>query len=110
MKDFQYYPGLFGLISLLQSSYSPVSDFPLVLNALLLLKIGFYRGIGPDELKLNEAKPIHQPGPHQLLCRVEAVCLCFSDLKLLKQFDSHARKAEIVSGIDRKILDETVSR
>jgi NADPH:quinone reductase-like Zn-dependent oxidoreductase len=40
---------------------------------------------------LNIAKPVIPPGPHQILCRVEAVGLCFSDLKLLKQFSSHAR-------------------
>ena len=61
---------------------------------------------GPDELTLNRHKPVPAPGPYQILCKVEAVGLCFSDLKLLKQFADHARKADILSGIDRKILDE----
>jgi len=61
---------------------------------------------GPDELTLNREKPVPAPGPYQILCQVEAVGLCFSDLKLLKQFADHARKTDILSGIDRKILDE----
>jgi threonine dehydrogenase-like Zn-dependent dehydrogenase len=65
--------------------------------------------IGPDELILNKSKEIHQPGPHQILCRVEACGLCFSDLKLLKQFSSHVRKGPITSGIDPKTLQEIPS-
>ncbi|MHC4465955.1 MAG: alcohol dehydrogenase catalytic domain-containing protein [Planctomycetota bacterium] len=65
--------------------------------------------IGPDELVLNKSKEIHQPGPHQILCRVEACGLCFSDLKLLKQFSSHVRKGPISSGIDPNILQEIPS-
>ncbi len=64
---------------------------------------------GPDELTLNTEKPVHSPGPYQILGKVEAVGLCFSDLKLLKQFAGHARKADILSGINRKILDEIPS-
>lgn len=64
---------------------------------------------GPDQLKLNTVKPISTPGPHQVLCQVEAVGLCFSDLKLLKQFDQHVRKSEVISGIDRNILKEVPS-
>lgn len=64
---------------------------------------------GPDQLILNAAKPVHLPGPHQILCLIEAVGLCFSDLKLLKQFSDHARKTPIKSGIDPDILDEIPS-
>lgn len=60
--------------------------------------------IGPGELKLNTSKPVPTPGPHEILVRVEAVGLCFSDLKLLKQFDQHVRKAEIVGGIEPDVL------
>jgi len=60
--------------------------------------------VGPDELVLNKSKEVFRPGPHQILCKVEAVGLCFSDLKLLKQFSSHVRKSEIVSGIDPEIV------
>ncbi len=65
--------------------------------------------VGPDELVLNKSKKVFRPGRHQILCRVEAVGLCFSDLKLLKQFSSHVRKSEIVSGIDPEILKEIPS-
>lgn len=65
--------------------------------------------VGPDELILNKTKEVPRPGRHQLLCRVEAVGLCFSDLKLLKQFSSHVRKSEVVSGVDLNILKEIPS-
>ncbi len=65
--------------------------------------------IGPDELVLNKSKKVVRPGQHQILCRVETVGLCFSDLKLLKQFSSHARKSKIISGIDTDILEEIPS-
>ena len=65
--------------------------------------------VGPDELTLNKNKEVFRPGRHQILCRVEAVGLCFSDLKLLKQFSSHVRKSEIVSGIDAEVLKEIPS-
>ena len=64
---------------------------------------------GPGRLVLNTEKPVTPPGPHQILCRVEAVGLCFSDLKLLKQFNTHARKTPILSGIDKQVLDEIPS-
>jgi threonine dehydrogenase-like Zn-dependent dehydrogenase len=62
--------------------------------------------VGPDQLELNESKPVFSPGPHQVLGRVEVVGLCFSDLKLLKQFSGHARKSPVVSGVDLKALTE----
>ena len=65
--------------------------------------------VGPDELVLNKSKKLFAPGRHQILCRVEAVGLCFSDLKLLKQFSSHVRKSRIVSGIDPNVLKEIPS-
>ena len=65
--------------------------------------------VGPDELVLNKSKEVFRPGRHQVLCRVEVIGLCFSDLKLLKQFSSHVRKSEIVSGIDSGVLEEIPS-
>jgi L-sorbose 1-phosphate reductase len=62
--------------------------------------------VGPDQLVLNPAKPVVAPGPHQVLARVEVVGLCFSDLKLLKQFSGHVRKSEIAAGLDRSALCE----
>lgn len=65
--------------------------------------------VGPGELQLNEKKAVHKPGPHQMLARVEAVGLCFSDLKLLGQFSEHARKGPIISGLANEILDSIPS-
>jgi L-sorbose 1-phosphate reductase len=60
--------------------------------------------VGPADLRLNPAKPVHRPGPHEILIRIEAVGLCFSDLKLLQQFSAHPRKAEIVGGLPPEVL------
>jgi threonine dehydrogenase-like Zn-dependent dehydrogenase len=65
--------------------------------------------VGPGELKLTETKEVPVPGPHQVVARVEAVGLCFSDLKLLKQFSQHARKGEILEGLPREVLNEIPS-
>lgn len=65
--------------------------------------------VGPDELVLNRSKTVHRPGLQQIVARVEAVGLCFSDLKLLKQFSAHPRKGEIISGIAPEVLDEIPS-
>jgi threonine dehydrogenase-like Zn-dependent dehydrogenase len=65
--------------------------------------------VGQHALRLNDKKPVVPPGPYQVLCRVEAVGLCFSDLKLLQQFSRHARKGEIVSGIEPAVLKELPS-
>ncbi len=54
---------------------------------------------GPDELVHNRAKAVHIPGPTQLLLRVEAVGICFSDTKLLHAFTGHLRKAEVTAGL-----------
>src|SRR5512137_2745222 len=62
--------------------------------------------VGPDQLRLNEAKPVFAPGPYQVLGRVEVVGLCFSDLKLLKQFSGHARKSPVAGGINPQALEE----
>jgi len=65
--------------------------------------------VGPSELRLNESKPVVMPGPYQVLAKVESCGLCFSDLKLLKQFSGHPRKGEISSGLDKAILKEIPS-
>ncbi|HYA45699.1 MAG TPA: alcohol dehydrogenase catalytic domain-containing protein [Acidimicrobiales bacterium] len=61
--------------------------------------------IGPEQLVLNERKGVPVPGPYELLVKVEAVGLCFSDVKLAKQFSGHPRKDDIISGIGREVLD-----
>ena len=65
--------------------------------------------VGPDKLVLNKSKAVSKPGRHQILCRIEAVGLCFSDLKLLKQFSGHVRKSKVVSGIEPEVLEEIPS-
>lgn len=65
--------------------------------------------VAAGELKLNTSKPVMKPGPHEILVKVEAVGLCFSDLKLLKQFDNHVRKTEVVGGIDPEALKDIQS-
>lgn len=65
--------------------------------------------VGPDTMAFASAKPVARPGAHQVLARVEAVGLCFSDLKLLKQFSGHARKSEVVSGIAPDALSGNAS-
>jgi threonine dehydrogenase-like Zn-dependent dehydrogenase len=65
--------------------------------------------VGPGELRHNRSKKVLLPGPRQVLAKVEAVGLCFSDLKLLKQFSEHARKGEVLQGIEREVLNEIPS-
>jgi threonine dehydrogenase-like Zn-dependent dehydrogenase len=62
--------------------------------------------VGPSQLRLNTAKEVPSPGPHQILAKVECVGLCFSDLKLLKQFDQHPRKSVVVKGLPPGALEE----
>ena len=64
---------------------------------------------GPGEVRHNRAKAVHAPGPTQLLLRVEAVGICFSDTKLLHAFTKHLRKAEVTGGIDAAALAEIPS-
>ena len=64
---------------------------------------------GPDELVLNKRKEVFRPGRRQVVGKVEAVGLCFSDLKLLKQFSRHVRKGEVVSGLSARALAEIPS-
>ena len=65
--------------------------------------------VGKDQLQLNRAKPVPEPGACEILLKVEAVGLCFSDLKLLKQFDEHGRKSEVVKGLPADILRDVQS-
>jgi L-sorbose 1-phosphate reductase len=65
--------------------------------------------VGPSQLKLNTEKPVPAPGPHQILAKVECVGLCFSDLKLLKQFHEHPRKSEVVRGLEKTVLEQLPS-
>ncbi len=65
--------------------------------------------VGPSQLRLNTSKQIFKPGPHQILAKIECVGLCFSDLKLLKQFHQHPRKMDILRGISPDVLAQIPS-
>lgn len=65
--------------------------------------------VGPAELTLNRHKAVVRPGPREVLVRIEAVGLCFSDLKLLNQFTAHPRKSEVLAGVDPEALREMAS-
>ncbi|HMT87006.1 MAG TPA: alcohol dehydrogenase catalytic domain-containing protein [Arachnia sp.] len=65
--------------------------------------------VGKDEVRINPAKPMYEVGPHQLLLKTEAVGICFSDTKLLHQFDSHARKSDVLAGLTPEQLAEIPS-
>ena len=65
--------------------------------------------VGPGRLLLNREKDVPKPGPRQIVVKVEAVGLCFSDLKLWNQFSAHPRKRKIVSGIAQEVLQEIPS-
>jgi threonine dehydrogenase-like Zn-dependent dehydrogenase len=65
--------------------------------------------VAPGELFHNRTKPVLTPGPTQLVLRVEAVGICFSDTKLLHAFTAHLRKAEVTSGVDPSVLAEIPS-
>lgn len=61
---------------------------------------------GADQFRLVSDKPVDPISDHQLLLKVEACGICFSDTKLLHQFDKHPRKSQVVSGIDPAALAE----
>jgi threonine dehydrogenase-like Zn-dependent dehydrogenase len=73
-----------------------MTDIPQTARAVQLLE--------PDAMAFNPAKTVPDPGRGQLLAKVEAVSLCFSDLKLLKQFSTHARKSAVVDGLGAEAL------
>ncbi len=62
--------------------------------------------VGPDQLTLNTSKPVHRPGPRQILGKVECVGLCQSDMKLLHQFNGHARKTPVLAHLGESVLKE----
>jgi threonine dehydrogenase-like Zn-dependent dehydrogenase len=57
----------------------------------------------------NREKAVPMPGPHQVLVRMEACGICFSDTKLLHAFRSHPRKSVVLSGLDADVLAEIPS-
>jgi L-sorbose 1-phosphate reductase len=65
--------------------------------------------VGPGEILHNRAKPVPVPGPRQILVKMEACGICFSDTKLLHAFASHPRKSEVRSGLPASVLAEIPS-
>jgi threonine dehydrogenase-like Zn-dependent dehydrogenase len=65
--------------------------------------------VGVDQIEINPAKPVDPVGPHQLLLKVEACGICFSDTKLLHAFETHPRKSDIISGLTAEQLAEIPS-
>lgn len=55
--------------------------------------------VGKDQIVHNKAKPVDPVGPTQMLLKVEACGICFSDTKLLHQFDVHPRKVDVIAGL-----------
>jgi threonine dehydrogenase-like Zn-dependent dehydrogenase len=64
---------------------------------------------GPGDLIHNAAKAIPVPGPTQLLLKVEANGICFSDTKLLHAGTSHPRKGPVLAGLPESVLAEIPS-
>jgi threonine dehydrogenase-like Zn-dependent dehydrogenase len=70
------------------SAYRDVSDVPSSTPAWNVYGKGLEsvgRGGRPEDV------PVEAPGPDQLLVRVDAVGLCFSDVKLIRQGGEHAK-------------------
>ena len=85
----------------MNQSLSPPPSLPATQHAI--------QYVGPGQLVHNRAKPVPQPGPTQLVIKVEAVGICFSDTKLLTAFSTHLRKAEVSGGLDEAALAEIPS-
>ncbi len=62
--------------------------------------------VGVKEAVVNPSKPMYEVGPRQILMKVEACGICFSDIKLINAFDGHPRKSEIVGGLTPEELAE----
>ena len=65
--------------------------------------------VGADETRLNTEKPVPELGPTQILCKMEATGICFSDTKLLHAFTSHPRKSEVLTFLSADELAEIPS-
>ena len=65
--------------------------------------------VAAGQIVHNPEKAVPVPGPHQVLVRMEACGICFSDTKLLHAFTSHPRKGPVISGLDPEVLAEIPS-
>ena len=59
---------------------------------------------GVDAIEINPAKPVHRPGPHQILLEVEASGIGVSHPKLLPAFPTHPRTGAVVGGVAPAVL------
>lgn len=64
---------------------------------------------GPDSFVHNTSKPVDPIGPLQMLLKIEACGICFSDTKLLHAFAEHPRKLPVVRGLSPEVLEEIPS-
>ena len=64
---------------------------------------------GPGTLVHNAAKPVPAPGPTQVVLKVEATGLCFSDTKLLHAWTGHPRKGPVLGGLSEEVLAQIPS-
>ena len=64
---------------------------------------------GKDAVVVNPAKPVDPIGPTQILLKVEACGICFSDTKLLHAFEDHPRKSPVVAGLSADELAQVPS-
>ena len=68
-----------------------MTEFPATQNAIEIY--------GVDQVRLNRGKPVPPVGPTQILLKMEASGICFSDTKLMHAFDHHPRKSEVLAGL-----------
>ena len=59
-----------------------------------------------DRIEVNQAMPVPEIGPTQILLEIEACGICFSDTKLMHAFESHPRKTPIQAGLSEAELAE----
>ena len=60
--------------------------------------------VAVDTIEINDAKPVPELGPTQVLCKVEATGICFSDTKLMHAFVNHPRKSEVLTFLSAEEL------
>ncbi|MDR1768589.1 MAG: alcohol dehydrogenase catalytic domain-containing protein [Propionibacteriaceae bacterium] len=71
--------------------------------------------VGPDQVVVNPALPVPRVGPHEILLRMEACGICFSDTKLAHAWTAHPRKSPVVAvvvdpnGASHRAFDPTLS-
>jgi len=75
-----------------------MTEFPGTQNAIEIY--------GVDQVRLNPSKPVPPVGPTQIMLKIEASGICFSDTKLMHAFDHHPRKSEVLGGLTPAELAE----